>query len=137
MAYRIANGNCRYRPPALLGFTLIELLVVMSIIALLLTLALPRYFNSVDRSRETVLRENLNVTRDAIDKFFADQGKYPDSLADLVSKGYLKKLPYDPETDSDATWVIVPPGDGEKGAVFDLHSAAPGKSMDGTAFADW
>lgn len=109
----------------------------MSIIALLLTLAMPRYFHSVDKSREAVLRENLNATRDAIDKFYGDTGKYPDSLSEVVTKGYLHRLPYDPVTESDTTWMIVPPENAELGSVYDLHSGAPGKALDGGAYSDW
>jgi len=57
------------------GFTLIELLVVMSIIAVLLTLAVPRYFGSLDKSREAVLKEDLFQLRDAIGKYYGDKGK--------------------------------------------------------------
>ncbi len=119
------------------GFTLVELLVVMAIIALLLSLAAPRYFNSVEKSKEAVLRENLMLTRQALDKYYGDNGKYPDALDQLVSKRYLRSLPLDPITDSNTTWVIVPPAEAEKGAVFDLKSGAPGNARDGTEYKDW
>lgn len=119
------------------GFTLIELLVVLAIIALLVSIAAPRYFSSVDKSKETVLKQDLTTMRDALDKYFGDTGKYPESLDDLVSKKYLRKLPVDPITDSAATWVIVPPEDSEKGGVFDVHSGAPGNARDGTPYSSW
>jgi general secretion pathway protein G len=119
------------------GFTLIELIVVLAIVATLLTLAVPRYFNSVDRSREAVLKENLHQVRDAIGKYYADKGKYPDSLDALAAEKYLRKVPIDPITESTATWIIVPPDDPAKGAVFDIKSGAQGKALDGTAFVEW
>ncbi|MBI3562995.1 MAG: prepilin-type N-terminal cleavage/methylation domain-containing protein [Gammaproteobacteria bacterium] len=119
------------------GFTLIELLVVMTIIALLLTLALPRYFHSIEKSKEAVLRDNLAIVRDSLDKYYGDNGKYPDSLEDLVTKKYLRKIPPDPLTQSDSSWVIVPPSDPSKGQVYDIHSGAPGKAPDGSAYAEW
>ncbi len=119
------------------GFTLIELLVVMTIIALLVSLAAPRYFNSVEKSKEAVLRQDLSTMRDAIDKYYGDNDKYPDSLDDLVSKKYLRKLPVEPITDSATTWVVVPPEDPELGGVFDLHSGAPGNGRDGTPYSSW
>jgi general secretion pathway protein G len=119
------------------GFTLIELLVVMAIIALLLTLAAPRYFQSVQRSREAVLKENLHLMRDAIDKHYADTGKYPANLEDLVTKKYLRRIPVDPITESATTWVLVDPPDkpGSR-AVFDVRSGAPGKSLGGTPYGE-
>lgn len=120
-----------------LGFTLIELLVVMSIVALLLSIVAPRYFSSVDKSKETVLRQDLSIMRDAIDKYYADNDKYPDSLDALVSKKYLRKIPIDPITDSATTWVPVPPSDLDKGGVFDVHSGAPGNGRDGTPYSSW
>jgi general secretion pathway protein G len=119
------------------GFTLIELLVVMVIIALLVSIAAPRYFNSVEKSKETVLKQDLSVMRDAIDKYYGDNDKYPDSLDDLVSKKYLRKLPVDPITDSATTWVVVPPENSDLGGVFDLHSGAPGNGRDGTPYSSW
>ncbi len=119
------------------GFTLIELLVVMAIIATLLTLAMPRYFHSVDRSKEVVLKENLAEVRRSLDKFYGDNSKYPDTLDELVSKRYLRTLPYDPITQSSSTWEIIPPQDVGFGAVFDIHSGAPGYAMDGTSYRDW
>ena len=94
------------------GFTLIELLVVMAIIAVLLTIAAPRYFEHLDRSKEATLKQTLAVTRDAIDKFRGDRGAWPQSLQDLVDKQYLRKLPFDPVTDSSETWIVVPPPPG-------------------------
>ena len=119
------------------GFTLIELLVVMAIIALLLTLAVPRYFHSIEISKETVLHQNLSLTRDALDKYYGDNGKYPDTLDMLVSKKYLRSLPLDPITSSNITWIIVPPDVPDKGGVYDLKSGAPGKAMDGSEYKDW
>jgi general secretion pathway protein G len=120
------------------GFTLIELLVVMAIVATLLTIAVPRYFTSIDRSREAVLKENLFQMRDAIGKYHADKGKYPDSLQALATEQYLRKVPIDPVTQSETTWVVVPiPGGTEITAVFDVRSGAQGKAVDGTEYATW
>ncbi len=119
------------------GFTLIELLVVMAIIAMLLSLASPRYFRSVDRSKEAVLHENLNMTRHALDKFYGDNGKYPDTLDELVARKYLRSLPEDPVVGSSTAWTIVPPDDPEKGRVYDIKSSAPGSGQDGSQYKDW
>lgn len=119
------------------GFTLIELIVVLAIIATLLTLALPRYFSSLDRSKEVVLKENLYQVRDAIGKYYGDKGKYPESLDALITDKYLRKLPTDPITESTTTWVIVPPEDLQKGGMLDIKSGAQGKAMDGTSFSEW
>jgi general secretion pathway protein G len=120
------------------GFTLIELMVVLTIIALLLSLSVPRYFHSVERSKENILRANLATTRDAIDKFVGDNGRYPDSVEQLVKGRYLRTLPYDPITDSSTTWVLVPSDRPERpGAVFDLHSGAEGQASDGRPYAEW
>ena len=119
------------------GFTLVELMVVMAIIAMLLAIAAPRYFHGVDKSREAVLHENLALTRQALDKYFGDNGRYPDALDELVSKKYLRSLPVDPITDSSETWAIVPPDASGKGAVFDIKSGAQGIGRDGSAYKDW
>ena len=119
------------------GFTLIELLVVMSIIALLLALAVPRYFHSVTRAKEAVLKENLTLIRDALDKHYADTGTYPANMEALVARKYLRKLPEDPVTESASTWVLIPPEMPEKGAVFDVKSGAPGNSLAGDAYSTW
>jgi len=119
------------------GFTLVELLVVMAIIATLLTLAVPRYFGSVDRSKEAVLKQDLATLRDSLDKYYGDTGRYPDSLEDLVTKRYIRGVPIDPITQSNATWLVVPPGDPAKGMVYDVRSGAQGKAADGSAYADW
>jgi len=108
----------------------------MAVVALLLTIALPRYFQSIDVSKETVLVENLRVTRDAIDKFYSDTGRYPESLEELVEKKYLRSVPYDPIVESSERWVIAaPPGD-LKGNVYDLRSGAPGAARNGKPFGD-
>ena len=119
------------------GFTLIELLVVLAIIATLLTIAVPRYYASLDRSKEAVLKENLYQLRDAIGKYYADKGKYPESLEALATDKYLRKVPLDPITDSAATWQVVAPVDPQKGGVFDVKSGAPGKASDNTEFSQW
>ncbi|MBT9460152.1 MAG: prepilin-type N-terminal cleavage/methylation domain-containing protein [Rugosibacter sp.] len=121
------------------GFTLIELLVVMAIIATLLSIAVPRYFSHLDRTREAALRETLFVVRDAIDKFHADTGHYPAELNELVTNRYLRKLPVDPVSESTETWIIVPPptelvGSGESTGVWDIQSGAGGEDR---PYANW
>ena len=119
------------------GFTLVELLVVIAIIGTLLSIAVPRYFASVERSKDAVLKENLAVMRDAIQKYYADRGKYPEKLEDLAAHKYLRKIPVDPITASAASWIVVPPKGSEQGGVYDVHSGAPGKAADGVSYAEW
>ena len=119
------------------AFTLIELLVVMAIIATLLTLTVPRYFHSVDKSKEAALRADLNGMRDAIDKYYGDRDQYPDSLDDLVTRKYLRSIPPDPITGSNRTWVTVAPQGAVKGDVYDVRSGAPGNGLDGTPYSQW
>ena len=119
------------------GFTLIELIVVLAVVATLLTLAVPRYFSSIDRSKEAVLKENLYQMRDAIGKYYADKGRYPESLEALAMEKYLRKMPLDPVTESAATWVVVPPEDPQKGGVYDVKSGAQGQALDGSAYGEW
>jgi len=127
MAFPIAAGKR--------GFTLIELLVVLAILALLLTIATPRYFSNIEQSRLTVLRKNLQVTRATIDDFYGDNGRYPRSLEELVERGYMRAVPLDPITDSTATWILVAP---EKGSgIFNLHSGAPGLTREGMAYSQF
>lgn len=117
------------------GFTLIEMIVAMAILALLLTIAVPRYFSSLERSKDAVLMENLKVTRDVIDKFYGDNGRYPDSLSELVEKRYLRALPVDPITSSSRSWVIIPPEPPLRGQVYDIRSGAKGRAKDGRAYS--
>ena len=119
------------------GFTLIELLIVFAIIGLLLTLALPRYFGSVEHSKETVLKENLYQMRDAISRYYSDKGRYPESLDALAADRYLRQVPLDPITESAATWQIVQPADAQRSGIYDVRSGAPGKARDGTDYAQW
>lgn len=128
-----AAGGSRARG----GFTLIELLVVLAILATLLTIALPRYYRSVDHSREVALKQTLMVVRDAIDKFVADSGRYPETLTELVDRGYMRKAPLDPITERSDTWILIPPPESASGKVRDLRSGASGSASDGTPFSDF
>lgn len=119
------------------GFTLIEVMVVLAIAALLLALALPRYFQHVEAAKETVLRDNLRLTRHVIGQYYGDHGRYPESLAELVEKRYLTALPVDPVTESTETWQIEPVPEGFEGAVYSIRSGARGTARDGTPFGQW
>lgn len=111
------------KPSTAGGFTLIELMVVMATIALLLTLAVPRYFHAIDNGKASVQRQNIATIRDAIDKFYGDQARYPESLEELVQARYLRAVPVDPLTDA-PNWIVIAPQDPAMGAVFDVRSAA-------------
>lgn len=99
----------------------------------------PRYFASVERAKLNSLRTSLVVMRDALDKFAADRGRYPDSLEQLVQERYLRQIPEDPITGSSQTWVVQPPPTNADigGAVGDVRSGAPGPAPDGSLYADW
>ena len=116
------------------GFTLIELLVVMSIIGLLLALSMPRYFNSLERSKEIALAENLKVLRVQIDQFYGDRGRYPETLEELVEAKYLRAVPVDPITDSSQTWQLDAPPEGP--GVMDVHSGAEGSTRNGVPYGE-
>lgn len=132
MAYPSSNGKRRWR-----GFTLVELLVVLAIVATLLTLAAPQYFGTVDRAKDTVLKENLAVMREAIDKYYGDTGKYPESLAMLVDKRYLRAVPLDPLTEKKDSWVEVRATAPGASGIVDVQSGASGKDGDGVAYKDY
>lgn len=119
------------------GFTLIELLVAMAIIAALLSIAAPRYIGHIDRAKSAVLQENLSTIREVIDKYYADNGIYPASLNELVERRYLRRVPIDPFTESDSSWVVVPPPASEQGTVFDVKSGAKEETRNGNAVKNW
>ncbi|NLR75750.1 type II secretion system protein [Leeia aquatica] len=116
------------------GFTLIELLVALAIVGLLLAIVAPRYFGALGKSEETVLRSNLALTRNAIDQFHADKGRYPASLQELVDLHYLRSLPMDPILKRDDAWQMVTDSNGQ---LRDLHSAATTQANDGTRYNTW
>ena len=124
------------------GFTLIELMVVMSLIVLLASIGLAVYANSVIRAKESVLKEDLFRMRDGIDQYYADKGKYPGSLQDLVSDKYLRAIPADPFTNSADTWREIPSepdptNPTAQPGVYDVRSGSDQKALDGTNYADW
>lgn len=119
------------------GFTLVELMVVLAVIALLISIVAPHYVGRVARAEEVVLRENLTLLRAALDRHYADAGRYPASLEELVSRKYLRAVPTDPITQSSTTWVVIAPDDPAKGAVFDVRSGAKGNGASGKPYAEW
>jgi general secretion pathway protein G len=124
------------------GFTLIELLIVITLITILATMGIVQYRNSVQSTREAILRTDLFRMRDAIDQYYADKSKYPASLDALVSDGYMRKIPEDPVTKSADTWQTVPaePDPGNPSAepgIYDVKSGATGTALDGSSYADF
>ena len=124
------------------GFTLIELLVVMSLLVTLAAIGLMTYQTSMQRGKEAVLKQDLFHMREAIDQHYADKGKYPQTLQDLVSAGYLRKLPEDPITGSSDTWQTVlsepdPTNPADEPGVYDVKSGSERVAVDGTKYNEW
>jgi general secretion pathway protein G len=126
------------------GFTLIELMIVMTVIGILASIAIPSYQRSLIKARESVLMEDLYQMRRAIDSYFADNGKYPDSLESLAESKYLRGIPVDPMTGSSDTWEVAAPtppaeGTGEtaEGGVEDVHSGSDLMGLNGKPYREW
>jgi len=134
---RIGEAEARFAPWCSRGFTLIELLVVLAVLAILAAMASPLYLDRADDARETVLRHNLVGMRLAIDQFFRDKGRYPESLNELVEHRYLRAVPQDPITQRADGWIVVPQRAGDDATVFDVKSAASGQARDGSWYRDW
>jgi general secretion pathway protein G len=127
------------RRSALGGFTLIELLIVITIIGILITLAQPSYHRAVTAAKEATLKEDLFILRDVIDQFYADNGKFPLALNDLVERRYIRRIPKDPITGSVESWALVYFTDeqGQQSGIFDVRSGSEAIALDGTRYSDW
>jgi len=126
------------------GFTLIEIMIVIFIVAILVSVAVPAYNQSIVRARESVLRQNLFTLRSVISQYTLDKQKAPQALEDLVSGGYLKQIPTDPMTTRNDTWtadqdtdVIMSLDQQGEGGIVDVHSGSSGVGSDGTAYNTW
>lgn len=124
------------KPATNLGFTLIELMIVMTLIGILAAIAQPQFHRYTIRAREAALKENLFTLREVIDQYYGDKGRYPDTLADLTTNLYIRKVPEDPFTKSAETWVTIPPDSGE-GGIFDVHSGSNIVALNGTPYNEW
>jgi general secretion pathway protein G len=132
-AFRIPNSK---------GFTLIELMIVLAIMGILITIAAPNLKVSLIRAREAVLKEDLFQMREAIDQYYADNGKYPETLNNLINtqdrtRSYLRDIPKDPFTGADDWITVAPEGEDAASGVFDVHSASPLVAVDGTTYNAW
>lgn len=125
------------------GFTLLEIIIVLTIIAIIVSLAIPAYQAVILRAKESVLKQNLHLMRRQIEAFAADRGRYPQSLQELVEKGYLREIPLDPITGSRETWETIQEdqpfsGDPEQQpGIKDVKSGAKTVSSEGTPYNEW
>ena len=140
------------------GFTLVELLVVIVVLAVLAAIVLPKFMNATRRSKESAMRSDIKLLRNAVSLFNADTGAYPKALTDLSSTitptdatangldstgadqaylpadwhgPYIQDLSKDPISGNDYTYSTA------SGSVGKVTSSAAGNGLDGTAFSTW
>ena len=136
------EGSLRRMQQKDAGFTLMELMIVMAIIGVLATLAVPSFVSALKSAKEAVLKEDLHVLRAAIDSYTMDKQKAPQSLDDLIQDGYLKKIPIDPMTKSDTTWVTDTSDsmhslDQTDPGIDNVHSGSQENGSDGQPYSSW
>ena len=131
MGHSITVGKRQY------AFTLIELLLVLVLLALLASMVLPNTVRSIDQARESVLKENLHILRKSIDDYYSDHGHYPETLEQLVTSRYIRRLPKDPVMEDSSEWELVFRDDGEKRGIVDVHSMSSRPSSDGSPYNTW
>jgi general secretion pathway protein G len=135
-------GGAGRRKKRSIGYTLIEIVIVLTIISILVSIAVPIYQRTVQRSKESVLRNNLFSMRQVIDEYTYDKQKAPKTLDELVSTGYLRQVPVDPFTNTNRSWKIVMEDaitsvDQTEPGIYDVRSGSEKKGLDGTAYAEW
>src|SRR5215475_9844003 len=120
------------------GFTIIELLIVMSIMAILISVAVPIYRTHMQHAREAVFKQNLFTLRSVISQYGLDKQRAPQSLDDLVQAGYLKEIPINPIT-GQRDWqpveceedTITSPDQQDQGGICDVNGpTTPGGETD-------
>ena len=148
LATSLADGNTtalvdkrRSKLRLFVGFTLLELMIVISVMMILMAVALPLYQHHVIQAREAVLKQNLETLRKVLEQYRLDKGQSPQSLDDLVTAGYLPKLPVDPMTGK-ADWVTEPEDtteavDPQQTGIGKVHSAATGTSLNEGEYSTW
>jgi general secretion pathway protein G len=118
------------------GFTLLELSVVIAIIGILVMIVVPNGRAYTQRARESTLKQQLTIFRDTIDKFYADNKRYPSTLDELVEKGYLRMIPIDPFTNSNDTWITESSEVGSDD-IYNIHSGSEKRGLDGSKVSEW
>jgi len=142
MERRTAPGDMMRPNRRRFGFTFLELMIVMAVIAVLISIALPIYQRTIQRSKESVLKNNLFTMRTVIDEYTYDKQKAPQTLQDLVSDGYLRQVPIDPMTNSSDTWKLIMEDatntvNQTEPGIFDVRSGSDGTSLEGSPYAEW
>ena len=109
-------------------------------VALVLACVVPVACSSRNRrAEEASLRTNLRTLREVIVQYHGDKGRYPSTLEALVEEGLLRRMPSDPMTESDSTWIVIreAAAPGDEGGIVDVRSGASGLALDGTSYRDW
>ncbi|WP_422443972.1 type IV pilin protein [Thermoanaerobacterium sp. DL9XJH110] len=74
------------------GFTLIELIVVVAVLGILATIAVPRVIGVKKDAEDSAEQANLAIIKNALERYYAENGEYPDELDDLVND-YIDEIP--------------------------------------------
>src|SRR4051794_27025328 len=100
MNHLIPNGSHpdRVRLVMRLGKRLAIVGVVVLAVITIVSVSVPKYQQSLIRSKESVLKNNLFTLRTVIHEYTYHKQKGPRELQDLMTEGYLRDIPVDPMT---------------------------------------